>query len=59
MPHLNTINNEILHLVHVVSKYNCRIYEAGISYYGRNYAEGKKIYWKDGIRAIGVSEIVF
>jgi glycosyltransferase involved in cell wall biosynthesis len=31
---------------------NIRIYEAGISYYGRTYAEGKKISWKDGFRAI-------
>lgn len=29
-----------------------RIYEAGISYYGRTYEEGKKIGWKDGFRAI-------
>jgi glycosyltransferase involved in cell wall biosynthesis len=29
-----------------------RIYEVGISYYGRSYEEGKKIGWKDGIRAI-------
>ena len=29
-----------------------RIYEVGISYYGRSYAEGKKINWQDGIRAI-------
>lgn len=29
-----------------------RIYEVGISYYGRTYQEGKKINWKDGIRAI-------
>lgn len=29
-----------------------RIYEVGISYYGRTYEEGKKINWKDGIRAI-------
>lgn len=29
-----------------------RIYEVGISYYGRKYEEGKKIGWKDGIRAI-------
>lgn len=35
-----------------VAKLNCRIYEVGISYYGRTYAEGKKIGWKDGIRAI-------
>jgi hypothetical protein len=31
---------------------NSRIYEVGISYYGRTYAEGKKIGWKDGVRAI-------
>ena len=31
---------------------NIRIYEVGISYYGRTYNEGKKINWKDGIRAI-------
>jgi glycosyltransferase involved in cell wall biosynthesis len=30
----------------------CRIYEVGISYYGRTYAEGKKIGWRDGWRAI-------
>ncbi len=29
-----------------------RIYEVGISYYGRTYEEGKKINWKDGLRAI-------
>jgi glycosyltransferase involved in cell wall biosynthesis len=29
-----------------------RIYEVGISYYGRSYKEGKKINWKDGLRAI-------
>lgn len=35
-----------------VAKLNCRIYEVGISYYGRTYKEGKKISWKDGFRAI-------
>ena len=29
-----------------------RIYEVGISYYGRTYDEGKKINWKDGVRAL-------
>jgi glycosyltransferase involved in cell wall biosynthesis len=29
-----------------------RVYEVGISYYGRTYAEGKKIGWKDGVRAL-------
>ena len=32
--------------------HDVRIYEVGISYYGRTYAEGKKIGWKDGVRAI-------
>ncbi len=31
-----------------ISKMDVRIYEVGISYYGRTYAEGKKINWKDG-----------
>ena len=35
-----------------ISKMNLRIYEIGISYYGRTYEEGKKIGWRDGIRAI-------
>jgi len=35
-----------------VAKANCRIYEMPISYWGRDYAEGKKISWKDGIAAI-------
>ena len=29
-----------------------RIYEVGISYYGRTYEEGKKINWKDGFKAL-------
>jgi glycosyltransferase involved in cell wall biosynthesis len=35
-----------------ISRKQYRIYEIGISYYGRTYAEGKKIGWKDGFRAI-------
>lgn len=35
-----------------VAKMECRIYEVGISYYGRTYKEGKKIGWKDGFQAI-------
>jgi len=35
-----------------IARLNLRIYEVGISYYGRTYAEGKKIGWKDGVRAI-------
>jgi glycosyltransferase involved in cell wall biosynthesis len=34
-----------------VAKQRCRIYEVGISYNGRSYEEGKKIGWRDGIRA--------
>jgi len=37
-----------------VARLGCRIYEVGISYYGRTYQEGKKINWKDGFRAIFV-----
>ncbi len=32
-----------------IAKMHCRIYEVGISYYGRHYREGKKINWKDGL----------
>jgi glycosyltransferase involved in cell wall biosynthesis len=35
-----------------ISKIKCRIYEVGISYYGRTYEEGKKINWRDGIWAL-------
>ncbi len=35
-----------------VSKLNVIIFEIGISYYGRSYAEGKKIGWRDGFRAL-------
>ena len=35
-----------------VAKGRWRIYEVGISYYGRTYEEGKKINWKDGVSAI-------
>ena len=35
-----------------VAKLGCRIYEVGISYSGRTYEEGKKIGWRDGVRAI-------
>lgn len=37
-----------------VARGKWKIYEVGISYYGRTYAEGKKIGWKDGFRAIYV-----
>jgi glycosyltransferase involved in cell wall biosynthesis len=37
-----------------IAKKKCRVYEVGISYYGRSYSEGKKINWKDGFKAIYV-----
>lgn len=37
-----------------IARLNCAIYEVGISYYGRTYEEGKKIGWRDGMRAIYV-----
>lgn len=39
-------------IVAKVSKLNFRIYEVGISYFGRTYEDGKKIGWKDGVRAL-------
>ncbi|MBM4272286.1 MAG: glycosyltransferase family 2 protein [Deltaproteobacteria bacterium] len=35
-----------------LAKTGCRVYEVGISYHGRSYAEGKKIGWRDGFHAI-------
>ena len=35
-----------------VAKLHCRVYEVGISYAGRTYEEGKKIGWRDGLRAV-------
>ncbi len=44
---------EVTALVAKLARKNtCRIYEVGISYYGRTYREGKKINWTDGISAI-------
>lgn len=37
-----------------IARLNCAIYEVGISYYGRTYDEGKKINWRDGVRAVYV-----
>lgn len=36
-----------------MAKLKCRIYEVGISYNGRTYAQGKKIGWADGVRVLG------
>lgn len=35
-----------------IAKLGCRVYEVGISYSGRTYEQGKKIGWKDGVRAV-------
>ena len=35
-----------------VAKLGCRVFEVGVSYSGRTYAEGKKIGWRDGVRAV-------
>jgi hypothetical protein len=35
-----------------IARKKARIYEVGISYAGRTYEEGKKITWRDGVRAI-------
>lgn len=35
-----------------IAKTKCRVYEVGISYFGRTYDEGKKINWKDGLSAL-------
>src|SRR6478672_5502369 len=35
-----------------LARRRCRFYEVGISYYGRTYEEGKKIGWRDGVRAL-------
>ena len=37
-----------------IAKLNCRIYEIPITYHGRDYAEGKKITWRDGVAALFV-----
>jgi len=39
-------------IVAKVANLGCRIFEVGISYYGRTYEEGKKIGWRDGFRAL-------
>lgn len=39
-------------LVAKMAKLRCRVFEVGISYYGRTYEEGKKINWRDGFRAL-------
>jgi hypothetical protein len=36
----------------IARRRDLRIYELGISYFGRTYAEGKKITWRDGVKAV-------
>ena len=57
----NTIKNIILNenrfgfepeITAKISKLELRIYEVGVSYYGRKYSQGKKITWKDGFSAL-------
>jgi glycosyltransferase involved in cell wall biosynthesis len=36
-----------------IARLGCRVYEVPISYHGRTYAEGKKISWVDGVKAVG------
>ncbi len=52
-PHLTSQRFGIeVELTAEVARHKLRIYEVGISYAGRTYAEGKKINWKDGIAAL-------
>jgi hypothetical protein len=37
-----------------IARLGCAIYEVGVAYHGRTYAQGKKISWRDGIRSIYV-----
>jgi glycosyltransferase involved in cell wall biosynthesis len=41
-----------IELIARIADLKCRVYEVGISYYGRGYDEGKKITWKDGVAAL-------
>lgn len=49
----NRFGFEIEFSANVARARRLRIYELGISYYGRTYQEGKKIGWKDGLKALG------
>ena len=48
----NDFGFEVEFTVKVTKARKWRIYETGISYYGRTYEEGKKINWKDGVKAL-------
>ena len=48
----NDFGIEVEMSAEIARQRNLRIYEIGISYFGRSYAEGKKAHWKDGVRAL-------
>jgi hypothetical protein len=48
----NDFGIEVEICAEIVCQRHLRIYEIGISYFGRTYAEGKKIGWKDGLKAL-------
>ena len=48
----NDFGIEVEMSAEIARQRNLRIYEVGISYFGRTYAEGKKINWRDGLRAL-------
>jgi hypothetical protein len=39
-------------IVAKVARLRCRVYEVGVSYAGRTYEDGKKVTWRDGVRAL-------
>ena len=49
----NDFGFEVEFTIKITKARKWRIYETGISYYGRTYEEGKKINWKDGVKALG------
>lgn len=49
----NRFGFEIEFSANVARARHLRVYELGIAYYGRTYREGKKINWKDGVKALG------
>ena len=48
----NDFGIEVEMSAEIARQRNLRIYEVGISYFGRTYVEGKKINWKDGMKAL-------
>ncbi len=48
----NDFGIEVEMAAEIARQRNLRIYELGISYFGRTYAEGKKVNWKDGMKVL-------